>query len=248
MIGRLGLPAFALAVVMSSVVSAVVSPPIASASPTDDVDARRLFNQRCTACHTFGKGAKVGPDLKGVTERRPRAWLLQFIRSAGRMIDSGDPVAGALFQQFRPQRMPDWTDLGEAQIASLLDWLAAGGPDRREPDERSADLASAAEVELGRALFAGGARLAGGGMPCASCHSVPGLDGGGSFGPDLGGVYLHYQDRALTAFLRRPCFRRLPESSSAAFLTPEESFAIKAYLRAAALTGRSAPEPQRGTP
>ena len=30
------------------------------------------FTTRCTACHTFGKGVKVGPDLKGVTERRQR--------------------------------------------------------------------------------------------------------------------------------------------------------------------------------
>jgi cytochrome c2 len=27
-------------------------------------DAKKIFNQRCTACHTYGKGVKVGPDLK----------------------------------------------------------------------------------------------------------------------------------------------------------------------------------------
>jgi protein SCO1/2 len=47
-------------------------------------DAKKIFNQRCTACHTFGKGVKVGPDLKGVTARRQRPWLLKFVRSSQR--------------------------------------------------------------------------------------------------------------------------------------------------------------------
>jgi protein SCO1/2 len=48
------------------------------------IDAKKVFNQRCTACHTFGKGVKVGPDLKGVTARRQRPWLLKFVRSSQR--------------------------------------------------------------------------------------------------------------------------------------------------------------------
>src|SRR5262245_34745301 len=74
-------------------------------------EAKKIFNTRCTACHTFGKGIKVGPDLKGVTERRPRDWLLHFVRSSQKVIESGDPVAKQLFQQFKGQRMPDWSDL-----------------------------------------------------------------------------------------------------------------------------------------
>src|SRR5690242_1465252 len=62
----------------------------------DGGDAKLVFNRRCTACHTFGKGVKVGPDLKGVTLRRPRAWLLSFIRSSQSMINSGDGVARSL--------------------------------------------------------------------------------------------------------------------------------------------------------
>jgi protein SCO1/2 len=42
-------------------------------------EAKSIFKKRCTACHTFGKGIKVGPDLKGVTERRGRTWLLGFV-------------------------------------------------------------------------------------------------------------------------------------------------------------------------
>src|SRR5438445_12654616 len=50
------LSTFAVAIVIS-----------AGAGATDPADARKIFNHRCTACHTFGRGVKVGPDLKGVT-------------------------------------------------------------------------------------------------------------------------------------------------------------------------------------
>ena len=36
----------------------------------------------CNACHSIGEGKKIGPDLKGVTERREEAWLIKFIQSA----------------------------------------------------------------------------------------------------------------------------------------------------------------------
>jgi mono/diheme cytochrome c family protein len=204
------------------------------ASADGATEAKRIFSQRCSACHTFGKGVKVGPDLKGVTERRPRAWLLQFIRSSQRMIASGDAIAAGLFKQFKPERMPDWSDLSETQIGAILDWLAAAGPEQREPDERGAETASPAEVEAGRRLFHGVTPLANGGAACGQCHSLR-ASGGGSFGPDLGHAYIEYQDRAMTLFLKRPCFPRLPESAAAVFLMPAESFALKAFLRYTAL-------------
>jgi mono/diheme cytochrome c family protein len=213
----------------------------APAGADDATEAKKIFTQRCTACHTYGKGVKVGPDLKGVTERRPRAWLLQFVRSSQRVINSGDPVASALFQQFKQQRMPDWSDLSEAQVGAILDWFAANGPEKREIDERNADVATPAEIEAGRALFHGKARFGGGGAACAGCHAIRDPEGksGASFGPDLTDSYLRYRDRALTLFFKRPCFPRQPESSSPGFLTPQESFDLKAYLRQAALLDES---------
>lgn len=207
-----------------------------------DTEAKKIFTQRCMACHTFGKGVKVGPDLKGVTERRQRAWLLKFIRSSQSMIDSGNAIAVGLFQQFKQQRMPDWTDLSELQIGSILDWLAINGPDQREPNERFADSATVAEVETGRQLFHGKRKLRHGGAACASCHAIRDATdrSGGTLASDLTGVYSQYQDGAMTQFLRHPCVERIPESTTSAFLTPEESFFLKAYLRHTALTDQSA--------
>jgi len=208
------------------------------ANVSDASEAKKIFTRRCTACHTYGKGTKVGPDLKGVTERRTRPWLLRFVRSSQSVIKAGDPVASELFLRFKQQRMPDWTDLSPAQIGGLLDWLAARGPEQKEPDERDAALASAADLTYGRALFDGTTPLESGGIACASCHGL--TDGGrarrgASLGPDLTGVYLIYKDRALTLFLKQPCTPRHPDHSAARYLTPRETFALKAYLRQIAL-------------
>jgi mono/diheme cytochrome c family protein len=205
-------------------------------------EAKKIFNQNCTGCHTYGKGVKVGPDLKGVTDRRSRPWLLKFVRSSQQVIRSGDSTAQGLFQQFKQQRMPDWTALSDQQITAVLDWFAANGPEQKAADERHAETATPAEIEQARGLFQGRARLANGGAACGSCHSVRdgGETTGGSLGPNLSGTYVKYQDKALTLFLKHPCFRRDPESSQAIYLTPQESFAIKAYLRHVALSGTTA--------
>ena len=208
----------------------------AEASPPGD--AKKIFSQRCSACHSFGRGAKVGPDLKGVTQRRPLPWLLRFIRSSQTVIRSGDPVALELFARFKQQRMPDWADLSDGQLIGILDWFAQNGPEQKEPDERDAALASAAEIERARRLFDGRQRLTHGGTACIACHAIrqegEAAAQGGTWAPDLSDTYLRFRDRALTLYLKHPCSPRLPETSTA-YLTPEESFALKAYLRHVAL-------------
>ena len=198
-------------------------------------DAAATFNKRCTACHTYGKGIKVGPDLKGVTDRRKRDWLLKFIHASSTVIKAGDPTATALFAQFKQQRMPDWTDLSEKQINDILDYVAVGGPDIKPTDERNAELATAADVENGRQLFNGEKHLKYGAQACIVCHSVDDAGWGGSLGPNLTKTYFQYQDRALTEFLRHPCFQSSTGDTGTHYLTARESFSLKAFLRQAAL-------------
>jgi cytochrome c2 len=201
--------------------------------------AAATFNGRCTACHTYGRGIKVGPDLKGVTERRKRDWLLKFIHASSGVIKSGDPTATALFAQFKQQRMPDWVDLSEKQINDILDYLAIGGPDIKPVDERDAATATFAETENGRKLFYGEVSTKYGAQACVTCHSLhsAGLRGG-SLGPDLTSVYLRYQDPELTLFLRHRCFNFQIETTQGGYLTPKESFALKAFLRASAISDK----------
>jgi mono/diheme cytochrome c family protein len=204
-----------------------------SIGPKFSAEAAATFNRRCTACHTYGKGIKVGPDLKGVTERRKREWLLKFIHASSGVIQSGDPTATQLFAQFKQQRMPDWTDLSEKQIGDILDFLAVGGPDIKPVDERNAETATSRDVEIGRRLFVGDEHFKYGAPPCVQCHSTRSIGfRGGNLGPDLTGTYLRYQDAALTLFLRHPCFVwETGATSSDQYLTARESFDIKAFLR-----------------
>src|SRR5262245_6086993 len=107
------LAALALAVVGSSAAPAFAGP--------DPAAPKLVFRKRCMACHTFGKGTKVGPDLKGVTDRRKREWLLKFISSSSSVIEAGDPVAVKLFSEFKRERMPDWSDLSTEEIGAIVD-------------------------------------------------------------------------------------------------------------------------------
>jgi mono/diheme cytochrome c family protein len=244
----------ALVIVAAAAAASTTFAAVGPARAADAVEAKKIFSQRCTACHTYGKGIKVGPDLKGVTDRRKRPWLLKFIRGSQGVIKSGDPIATDLFQKFKQQRMPDWTDLSEAQITAILDWFAAYGPEQKEPDERNAELATPQDIARARALFVGTAPLASGGVACGACHSLrDAASRGASLGPDLTETYARYQDRALTLFLKKPCTPRAPELTAARYLTPDEAFAIKSYLRKVSLSvpaNQSAPtgETKQGTP
>ena len=218
-------------------------------SPGDSLEAKIIFRKRCTGCHTFGRGIKVGPDLKGVTERRAREWLLRFIRGSSSVIQSGDPTATKLFRDFKQERMPDWSDLSLDQVNAILDYFGANGPLQKEPDERDATTATAAEIEMGRQLFHAGTPFKFGGAACHTCHSIRDAESqDGNLGPDLTLAYLRYRDKSMTDFLRRPCSPRAPESFSSNYLTPQELFDLKAYMAKAGGLRIPLPAPQPPTP
>src|SRR5215471_5866429 len=65
-----------------------------------DQPGQALFKKICAPCHTIGVGDRVGPDLRGVTDRRERAWLSAYIQSPARMRATRDPVALALAEKY----------------------------------------------------------------------------------------------------------------------------------------------------
>lgn len=85
-----------------------------------------LFRTRCASCHTVGRGDALGPDLAGVIMRRDRDWLKRFIKAPEIMRAAGDPVATALFEQYKAVRMPNLR-LGDGDVQALIGYLAAQG-------------------------------------------------------------------------------------------------------------------------
>lgn len=76
----------------------------------------------CSACHTIGKGKLIGPDLKGITEKRDKEWLYSFIRSSQTMIQNGDEEAVKIFEEYNKIPMPP-NDFTDDQIAGLLAYI-----------------------------------------------------------------------------------------------------------------------------
>jgi cytochrome oxidase Cu insertion factor (SCO1/SenC/PrrC family)/mono/diheme cytochrome c family protein len=81
-----------------------------------------MYKKICAPCHTIGVGDKVGPDLRGVTERRDRVWLARYLRNPSAMLEMNDPVARALAAKFDPVRMPNLR-LSEQDADDLISFL-----------------------------------------------------------------------------------------------------------------------------
>ncbi|MBI4315548.1 MAG: cytochrome c [Chloroflexi bacterium] len=191
---RLGALCVAGLLVVGVAAAAFAAPPSQSAS-----DGEAIFKTKCTACHTIGAGKLVGPDLDGVTTRRDKQWLTDWILAPDKMIAAKDPTAIQLLQEYNNVPMPNY-GLTDAQVAALITYMeSAQGTVVTKPTQALPQ----GDPAIGRALFTGTRRLQNGGPPCMGCHSVAGLGalGGGALGPDLTPAFNKYGDAGLANFL-----------------------------------------------
>ena len=82
-----------------------------------------LFHARCAACHSFGKGDQLGPDLRGITRRREPAWLMRYLAEPDKVRASGDVIARELASRYKVP-MPNLS-LTRKELAELLPYLEA---------------------------------------------------------------------------------------------------------------------------
>jgi protein SCO1 len=94
----------------------------ADARPIAVPNGQRLYASKCSACHSLGQGDQVGPDLAGVTARRSRDWLMHYISEPDALLAAGDPVATALYRQYKEVRMPN-LKLGASDVADIVLFL-----------------------------------------------------------------------------------------------------------------------------
>ena len=104
-------------------------------------NGQRLFQSRCSACHTIGQGDKLGPDLLGVTTRRERAWLARYILEPDAIRAAGDPVAIALFNKYKKVGMPNLS-LAKSEVSEILSFLETRGNAAHEKTRKSSTHAA----------------------------------------------------------------------------------------------------------
>lgn len=198
------------------------------------------FEKSCYSCHNINGGDKKGPDLKGVTERRSKEWLREFIQTPAAMNRKGDADANALFKKFAPEIMPD-QPLAPDQIddiLSLIESLSKKGETFIPAGAKLYRPIEAGDIDAGRETFAGKVGLNNGGASCIACHSVNdiGKFGGGTLGPDLTAVNTKYKDPELISILQNPNFPTMKSLFGAKPLTDEEIVKLFAYFQSAKFT------------
>lgn len=200
-----------------------------------------IFEQKCKSCHTIGGGRLVGPDLKGVTARRDRNWLIRFIVSPDQLIAQGDPIAKQLVQEYDGIPMPNMglSDEEAKEVLAHIEAQSGGGP---SPPPQEQDTGESTEVptrdtDIGRDIFIGKITLKNGGAACFSCHNVSGIGtfGGGTVGKDLTEAYSVFGEQGLTSILKTPPFPIMKEIYTERPLTDDETAHLVAFLRETSL-------------
>ncbi|MEW5901369.1 MAG: cytochrome c, partial [Acidobacteriota bacterium] len=81
---------------------------------------KMLFESKgCSECHTIGKGVEVGPDLRGLMEKREASWIKRMILNPEQM-EQSDPLAKKLYNEFKGAGMPTVEMTDEEAEAILL--------------------------------------------------------------------------------------------------------------------------------
>ncbi len=222
--------AAAAAITAGLALSAFAQPPVD--------EGRQLFEQKCVGCHTIGQGDRVGPDLKGVSQRRDREWLIQWISAPDQMLARGDPIARQLLDKYKTP-MPNLGLTRDQVLAviSYIDAVSAGGA----PAPAAALQLPAGDPVRGKNLFTGVERFQNGGPACLACHSVAGIGalGGGLLGPDLTGVIDRYGGaQGVAAFVASPATPVMSSVWREKPLTPQELADVVAFLQQASVGER----------
>ena len=210
----------------------ILAHPVAAYSQDEADQGRETFQTLCSACHTIGGGSLVGPDLKGVDERRSEEWIIRFVQGSQQMVSAGDPDAVALCEEFNRIPMPD-QPLEEAEILAVLAYVRGTATTGEPPAEREA--ATEEQIALGRGLFQGTARFTNNGPTCTSCHDVrsDAVIAGGQLAPELTSVISRVGAPGVWAMIRRPPFPLMAQAYDDRPLTDDEVTALVGFLERA---------------
>lgn len=204
------------------------------------------FAQNCANCHTIGGGRLTGPDLKDVSKRRSKDWILKFVADPKKMLEGGDPTVVELYKSYNNVLMPTVAGMTAAraeQLLALIDEESRLDKSRFAGSQLINRPLLPSDVADGKALFLGRKALKNGGPSCVSCHSVGGMGGlgGGFLGPDLTGAFARLGgEKALAAWLVSPVSPTMKPVYAARAMDPQDILPLVAFLKDAAQRGRPA--------
>lgn len=104
----------------------------APAAAGDAAAGKALFNANCAACHKLD-AKMTGPALRGVAERRDRAWLGKWIKDSKGLIASGDADAVKIFEEFNKVPMTAFPQLSDADVDNILAYTSEPAPVAEKP-------------------------------------------------------------------------------------------------------------------
>ena len=147
-----------------------VAPGPAGAAKEQSDPAAGGFLMKCAACHTVGRGALVGPDLKPAT-----GWARKDLAAGVKRMEK------------------NVGPLKDEEVALICDLLQAPNVlDRLSAEQQRIALKQVAKMEpasaaKGKRLFTGVDPLTNGGVACMACHRAEGV--GGTLAKDLTGIF-----------------------------------------------------------
>lgn len=198
---------------------------------------QEYFTKNCAGCHTIGKGPLMGPDLKAVSQRQSREWLVKWLLDPEGVLSGGDPYAMKLQKESRGALMPRSPGMTGTLADTLLDFIdeqsLVESPTTADTEAPEAPLLSE-DIQAGRALFTGRRLLKNGGPACIACHTVSGLGGlgGGRLGPNLTRSYAGLGGRqGLVAWLSSPPSPTMNPIFQEHPLEKDEVVSIMAFLK-----------------
>jgi len=110
---------------------------------------KNLFENNCTTCHAASDEVVVGPGLKGISDRRPMPWIINWIKNSSKVIQSGDAYAVALFNKYNKTQMPAYA-FSDDEIKGIVAYINSEASKPAAATVASAD-ASGANVPGGAA-------------------------------------------------------------------------------------------------
>src|SRR5687767_4195427 len=208
-------------------VALLLAAPLVPAASAQDPAV--FYEDNCSSCHSIGEGVLGGPDLKGVTTRRDREWLIQFLLNPEAF--AGDPVVRKMIEEADGTEMAATEGLTRQMAEALLALIEqrSGGAQTLRPERPI----TVADVEFGRALFTGRATLSGSASPCIACHAAGDVRAStaGRLGADLTAVHGRLGGRrGVNAWLGSPPTPMMRALHRRAPLTADEIHALAAFL------------------